>query len=121
MDAVKTWPGPLTPSDNRRFLGLACSYRSLLKACEKSFQEFKNRLTSAPVLTLPKGTNGFVVYCDASRVGLGGVLMQNGKVIDYASRKLKVHEKNYPTHYLELAASLQYVYSQMYLNLCQRR
>ena len=57
-----------------------------------------------PVLTLPEGTDGFVVYCDASRVRLGCVLMQNGKVIAYASRQLKVHEKNYPTHDLELAA-----------------
>ena len=57
-----------------------------------------------PVLTLPEGTQGFVVYCDASRVGLGCVLMQNGKVMAYASRQLKVHEKNYPTHDLELAA-----------------
>ena len=63
----------------------------------------KDRLTTAPVLTLPKGTNGFVVYCDASRVGLGCVLMHNGKVVAYASRQLKVHQKNYPTHYLELA------------------
>ncbi|WMV30062.1 hypothetical protein MTR67_023447 [Solanum verrucosum] len=56
------------------------------------------------VLTLPDGTDGFVVYCDASRVGLGCVLMQRGKVIAYASSNLKVHEKNYPTHDLELAA-----------------
>ena len=62
----------------------------------------KNRLTTALVLTLPEGTKGFVVYCDASLVGLGCVLMQNGKVIAYASRKLKVHERNYPTHDLEL-------------------
>ena len=63
----------------------------------------KDRLTSAPVLTLPEGTKGFVVYCDASRVGLGCVIMQNRKVIAYASRQLKVHERNYPTHVLELA------------------
>ncbi|WMV46027.1 hypothetical protein MTR67_039412 [Solanum verrucosum] len=56
------------------------------------------------VLTLPEGTDGFVVYYDASRIGLGCVLMKNGKFIAYASRKLKVHEKNYPTHDLELAA-----------------
>jgi len=55
------------------------------------------------MFTLPEGTQGLVVYCDASRVGLGCVLMQNDKVIDYASRKLKVHEKNYSTHDLELA------------------
>ncbi|WMV19078.1 hypothetical protein MTR67_012463 [Solanum verrucosum] len=70
--------------------------------CEKSFEELKDRLTLPSVLTLPKGTNGFMVYCDASRVGLGYVLMQNGKVIAYSSRQLKVHEKNYPTHDLEL-------------------
>ncbi|KAH0748577.1 hypothetical protein KY290_027809 [Solanum tuberosum] len=74
------------------------------EACEKSFQELKKRLTTALVLTLAEGTQGFVVYCDASRVGLGCVLMQNGKVIAYASKQLKVHEKNYPTHDLELAA-----------------
>jgi len=72
------------------------------EACEKSFQELKDRLTSTLLLTLPVGTDGFMVYCDASRVGLGCVLMQNGKVIAYASRQLKVHEKNYPTHDLEL-------------------
>ncbi|WMV19957.1 hypothetical protein MTR67_013342, partial [Solanum verrucosum] len=102
----------------------------------------------APILFVKKkyeGTQGFVVYCDASRVGLGCVLMQNGKVIVYSSRQLKVHEKNYPTHDLELAAvvftlkiwrhyvygvhvdvftdhkSLQYVFTQKELNLRQRR
>ena len=73
------------------------------KPCEKSFQELKKRFTTAPILTLLEGTQGFVVYCDAYRVHLGCVLMQNGKVIAYASRQLKVHEKNYPTHGLELA------------------
>ena len=71
---------------------------------EKSFTELKTRLTTAPVLTLPEGSYGYVIYCDASRVGLGCVLMQRDKVISYASRKLKVHENNYPTHDLELAA-----------------
>ena len=56
------------------------------------------------MLTLPEGSKGFVVYYDASRVGLWCVLMQHGKVIAYASRQLKVHERNYPTHYLELVA-----------------
>ncbi|WMV19016.1 hypothetical protein MTR67_012401 [Solanum verrucosum] len=99
-DAVKSWPRPLTPSDIRSFLGLAGYYKRLVEgfssinssfttltqkkdkfvwseACEKSFQEFKDRLTSASVLPLLEGTHGFVVYCDASRVGLGCVLMQN--------------------------------------------
>ena len=62
-----------------------------------------DRLSSALVLNLPEGTKGFVVYCDASRVGLGCVLMQHVKVVAYDSRQLKVHDKNYPTHDLELA------------------
>ena len=70
--------------------------------CEKSFEELKTRLTTAPVLTLPEGSDGYVIYCDASRVGLGCVLMQRDKVISYAFRKLKVHEKNYPTMTLSL-------------------
>ena len=104
----------------------------------------KRRLTTAPVLSLPQGKEGFAVYSDASRIGLGCVLMQNGKVIAYASRQLKEHEKNYPTHDLELAAvvhalkmwrhylygaqfemftdhqSLKYIFSQKELNLRQR-
>ncbi|WMV24759.1 hypothetical protein MTR67_018144, partial [Solanum verrucosum] len=63
----------------------------------------QDRLTSAPVLTLSEGTDRFLVYYEASRVGLGCILMQNGKMIAYASRKLRVHEKNYPTCDLELA------------------
>ena len=72
--------------------------------CEKSFAELKTRLTTAPFLTIPESSDGYVIYCDASRVGLGCVLMQRDKVISYAFRKLKVHEKNYPTHDLELEA-----------------
>ena len=68
--------------------------------CEKSFQELKTRLTSAPVLTLPSGNEGFVVYSDASRQGFSCVLMQHGKVVAYASRQLKKHEQNYLTHNL---------------------
>jgi len=64
----------------------------------------KKRLTTAPVLTLPDIHIDFVVFCDASRQGLGCVLLQDGKVVAYASRQLKVHEKNYPTHDLELSA-----------------
>ncbi|KAH0644682.1 hypothetical protein KY284_032566 [Solanum tuberosum] len=113
--------------------------------CEKNFSELKTRLTTAPILTLPDGSDGYVIYCDASRVDLGCVLMHRGKVIAYGSRQLKVHEKNYPTHELELAIvvfslkiwryylygvrvdvftyhmSLQYVFTQKELNFRQRR
>ncbi|XP_060192697.1 uncharacterized protein LOC132622171 [Lycium barbarum] len=113
--------------------------------CERSFQELKDRLTSTPVLTLPEGLEGYVVYCDASGIRLGCVLMQHGNVIAYASRQLRKHEKNYSTHDLELAAvihalkmwrhylygvhvdiytghkSLQYIFKQKELNLRQRQ
>jgi hypothetical protein len=103
------------------------------------------RLTSAPVLALPSGTEGFVIYTDASKRGLGCVLMQHGRVIAYASRQLKSHDVNYPVHDLELAAmvfalrvwrhylygtqvqiftdhkSLKYLMSQKELNMRQRR
>ncbi|KAL0406326.1 UNVERIFIED_CONTAM: Transposon Tf2-12 polyprotein [Sesamum latifolium] len=81
---------------------------------EGSFEELKKRLTSAPVLALPSGDGGYVVYTDASRQGLGCVLMQHGKVIAYASRQLRPHGMNYPTHDLKLAAIKE-------LNLRQRR
>jgi hypothetical protein len=114
-------------------------------ACETSFQELKRRLTSAPVLILPDIRKDFEVYCDASKQGLGCVLMQQGKVVAYASRQLRPHEVNYPTHDLELAAvvhalkiwrhylignrceiytdhkSLKYIFTQPDLNLRQRR
>ena len=61
-------------------------------------------MTTAPVLALPSGKDGYVVYSDASRQGLGCVLMQDGRVIAYASRQLKKDEQNYQTHDLELAA-----------------
>jgi hypothetical protein len=115
------------------------------KKCEKSFQELKKRLVSAPILTMPDITKSFDVYCDASKLGLGSVLMQEGKVIAYLSRQLRPHELNYPTHDLELAAvihalktwqhylmgnwceiytdhkSLKYIFSQKELNMRQRR
>ncbi|KAL5542417.1 hypothetical protein UlMin_010127 [Ulmus minor] len=84
-----------------------------MEKCEEIFQELKRRLTSAPILTILNGEEGFVIYSDASKIGLGAVLMQNGKVIAYASRQLKDHERNYPTHDLELAAKE--------LNIRQRR
>ncbi|GJX71571.1 putative reverse transcriptase domain-containing protein [Tanacetum coccineum] len=71
---------------------------------EAAFQSLKNKLCSAPILALPQGAENFIVYCDASHKGLGAVLMQNEKVIAYASRQLKIHEKNYTTHDLELGA-----------------
>ncbi|XP_049369909.1 uncharacterized mitochondrial protein AtMg00860-like [Solanum verrucosum] len=113
-DAVKSLPKPLSPLDIGNFLGLSGYYRIFVEgfsliaspltaltqkkvksiwseACEKIFQELKDRLTSAPVLILLEGTDSFVVYCDASRIGIGCVHMQNGKVIAYASRELKIH------------------------------
>ena len=71
---------------------------------EESFKTLKAKLTSAPVLVLPDTSKDFVVFCDASLQGLGCVLMQDGHVVAYASRQLKPHEHNYPTHDLELAA-----------------
>ncbi|GJZ93499.1 putative reverse transcriptase domain-containing protein, partial [Tanacetum coccineum] len=71
---------------------------------ELAFQTLKDNLCNGPVLALPDGPEDFVVYCDASGKGLGCVLMQIGKVIAYASRQLKIHEKNYTTHDLELGA-----------------
>ncbi|GKD90482.1 putative reverse transcriptase domain-containing protein [Tanacetum coccineum] len=69
---------------------------------EAVFQPLKQKLCSVPILALPEGSENFVVYCDASRKGLGAVLMQRDKVIAYASRQLKIHERNYTTRDLEL-------------------
>ncbi|GJW54274.1 putative reverse transcriptase domain-containing protein [Tanacetum coccineum] len=93
IEAVKNWESPRTPSEIRSFLGL-----------ERAFQTLKDKLCNAPVLALFDRPKDFVVYCDASGLGLGCVLMQRGKVIAYASRQLKIHEKNYTTHDLELGA-----------------
>ena len=125
--AVMDWKQPKSVTEVRSFLGLAGYYRRFIQnfstiaipltsltkkdkkfiwdeKCEVSFQTLKNCLTTAPVLTLPQGIKGFVIYTDASNQGYGAVLMQHGKVIAYASRQLKVHERNYPTHDLELGA-----------------
>jgi hypothetical protein len=72
--------------------------------CQESFETLKKKLKTAPVLILPDVHKSFLVYCDASYTGLGCVLMQEGRVVAYSSRQLKIHEKNYPTHDLELAA-----------------
>jgi hypothetical protein len=114
-------------------------------ACEEAFQTLKKFLTSAPVLAQPDIEKPFDIYCDASRTGLGCMLMQDGRVIAYASRQLKKHEVNYPTHDLELATvvhalkiwrhyllgnkvhiftdhkSLRYIFTQPELNLRLRR
>ena len=68
------------------------------EASENNFQLLNEKLTIAPVLTLPNGVDKFTVYCDASRVSLSYMLIQNGRVVAYASRQLKKHEQNYPTH-----------------------
>ncbi|GJR56720.1 putative reverse transcriptase domain-containing protein [Tanacetum coccineum] len=110
---------------------------------ELAFQTLKDKLCNAPILALPDRPEDFVVYCDASGIGLGCVLMQRGKVIAYASRQLKIHEKNYTTYNLELGAvvfalkiwrhylygtksviytdhkSLQHIFSQKELNMRQ--
>ena len=72
--------------------------------CKKAFQELKRRLTSAPILIISEQGQRYTVYCDASRDGLGCVLMQSGRVLAYGPKQLKNHEQNYPTHDLELAA-----------------
>jgi hypothetical protein len=74
------------------------------KACDKALQHLKKLLTTSPVLAQPDTTKPFDVYCDASGTGLGGVLMQEDRVISYSLRQLRRHEEHYPTHHLELAA-----------------
>jgi hypothetical protein len=75
-----------------------------LEAYQNSFEELRKRLTTAPVLAMPHIHKSFNIFCDASKQGLGCVLMQEGHVIAYACRQLRKHEQNYPTHNLELAA-----------------
>ncbi|XP_022029993.1 uncharacterized protein LOC110930644 [Helianthus annuus] len=168
VEAVMNWVPPKNPSEVRSFLGLVGYYRRFIQDFskislpltkltkknekfvwgieqEKEFQTLKSKLSDAPILTLPEGSEDLVVYTDASHQGLGAVLMQRGKVIAYASRQLKPHESNYPTHDLELAAvvfalklwrhylygikstiysdhkSLKYFFEQKDLNMRQRR
>ncbi|GKF20547.1 putative reverse transcriptase domain-containing protein, partial [Tanacetum coccineum] len=162
IEAVKSWKAPTTPSKVRSFLGLAGYYRRFIENFskiakpltsltqknqkyewgekqEEAFQTLKDNLCNAPILSLPDGVE------DASNQGLGCVLMQRDKVIANALRQLKIHEKNYTTHDLELGAvvfalkiwrhylyetnsviytdhkSLQYIFDQKELNMRQRR
>ncbi|KAK2423579.1 putative mitochondrial protein [Trifolium repens] len=168
VEAVLNWERPRNVSEVRSFLGLAGYYRRFIlgfselalpltrltrkgaafnwdTACEVSFSTLKEKLTSAPVLVIPDPSKKYIVYCDASHKGLGCVLMQEGAVVAYASRQLKPHEENYPTHDLELVAiifalkiwrhhlygvqfelfsdhkSLKYLFDQRELNMRQRR
>jgi hypothetical protein len=115
------------------------------EACDEAFKHLKKLLTTSPVLVQPDTTKLFDVYCDASGTGLGGVLMQGGQVISYSSRQLRCHEEHYLTHDFELAAvvmtlwtwrhyllgnvvhiytdhkSLKYIFTQLDLNMRQRR
>jgi hypothetical protein len=165
---ILEWKPPTTVHQVRSFLGLAGYYRRfipdfskivkpimcLLKndtkidwssKCNEAFEKLKVLLTTAPVLAQPDIEKPFDVYCDASGSGLGCVLMQDGRVIAYASRQLRRHEEHYPTHDLELPAvvhalkiwhhyllgntchlytdhkSLKYIFTQLELNMRQRR
>ncbi|GJR16897.1 putative reverse transcriptase domain-containing protein [Tanacetum coccineum] len=127
IESIKDWASPKSPTEIRQFLGLAGYYRRFIEGFSKiakpmtkltqkkikfewgdkqeaAFQLLKQKLCSAPILALPEGSEDFIAYCDASKKGLGAVLMQREKVISYASRQLKIHEKNYTTHDLELGA-----------------
>ena len=127
VEAVMSWERPKSVFKIRSFLGLAGYYRRFIEdfsriaasmtrltrkevkfewddQCEETFQELKRRLTSAPILIVLDRGQGYTVYCDASSVGFGCVLMQAGRVVAYGSRQLKNHEQNYPTHDMELAA-----------------
>ncbi|GJX13218.1 putative reverse transcriptase domain-containing protein [Tanacetum coccineum] len=134
IEAIKSWATPTTPTEYEWG-----------EEEEEAFQTLKQKLCSALILALPKGTEDFMLYCDASLKGYGAELMQREKVIAYASRQLKVHEENYTTHDLELGVvvfalrlwrhylyvtkcevftdhkNLRYILNQKELNLRQRR
>ena len=127
VEIVMSWERPKSVFEIRSFLGLVGYYRRFIEdfsriaapmtrltrkevkfewddQYEEAFQELKRRLTSASILIVPDRGQGYTVYCDASRAGLGCVLMQSRRVVAYGSRKLKNHEQNYPTHDMELVA-----------------
>ncbi|WMV45816.1 hypothetical protein MTR67_039201, partial [Solanum verrucosum] len=103
IEAVRDWPQPNTHTEIRSLLGLTGYYRHFLDGCEEGFQKLMIGQTTTLVLTLPTAQGGVNIYCDASRISLVCVLMQNVKVVAFASRQLKIHEKNYLTHELEFA------------------
>ncbi|GJT94964.1 putative reverse transcriptase domain-containing protein [Tanacetum coccineum] len=128
IESIKDWTSPKSPTEIRQFLGLAGYYRRFIEGFSKiakpmtkltqkkvkfewgdkqeaAFQLLKQKLCSAPILALPEGSEDFIAYCDASKKGLGAVLMQREKVISYASRQLKIHEKNYTLNDLDLGCS----------------
>jgi len=127
VQEVLYWKVPTSVHEVRSFLGLAGYYRRFIpdfskiakpmtklfkkdvkfvwsQECEFAFTALRHLLTTAPVLAQTDIENPFDVFCDASGTSLGCVLMQEGRVIAYASRQLRKHEANYPTHDLELAA-----------------
>eukprot|EP00253_Pinus_taeda_P019019 PITA_19019 len=127
IKAIMDWPIPKDVTDVRSFMGLVGYYRRFVEGfskvafpitslqkkgklfhwtpnCQKSFEQLKHLLTTAPVLSIADPNKDYVVCTDASKEGLGGVLMQEGRVIAYESRKLKEHEQKYSAYDLELAA-----------------
>ncbi|GJY27335.1 putative reverse transcriptase domain-containing protein [Tanacetum coccineum] len=129
IKSIKDWVSPKLPTEIHQFLGLAGYYRRFIEGFSKiakpmtkltqkkvkfewgdkqeaAFQLLKRKLCSAPILALPEGSKDFIAYCNASKKGLGAMLMQREKAIAYASRQLKIHEKNYTTHDLELGAGV---------------
>nr|GEV43635.1 retrotransposon protein, putative, Ty3-gypsy subclass [Tanacetum cinerariifolium] len=145
IESIKDWASPKSPTEIRQFLGLADYYKRFIEGFSKIAKLMTKKLCSTPILALPKGSENFIAYCDASHKGLGAVLIQNEKVIAYASQQLKIHEKNYTTHDLDLGAvvfalkiwrhhlyetrcnvftehkSLQHILDQKELNMRQRR
>jgi hypothetical protein len=168
VQEVMDWKPPKSVHQIRSFLKLVGYYRRFIpdfsriakpmteslkkgvkfvwsEACEKAYHTLRQHLTSAPVLVQQDNSKPFEVFCDASGTGLGCVLMQEGRVIAYASRALRPHELNYPTHDLELPAvvhalkiwrhylmgnrcniftdhkSLKYIFTQSELSMRQRR
>ena len=125
IEVVVNWKPPRSVTKVRSFLGLVGYYRRFVKGfpiiaslltkllrkgvkfewsnkCQNSFEQLKEMLVEAPVLTQPTSGKEYTLYSDASSIGLGCVLMQDVKVVAYASRQLKPHKQNYPTHDLEL-------------------